>query len=177
MCECSSCRTTEREEVEPGVEPREKGPFAGKEFTYYMGPIEPREMADFALSPLHDRYVVRVTEENRASFHDEAGMPKAFWFSETNSKPPVLVQALSQAFQGRMKVGYVRRNDAGVFTHYGIPQDQPRLLVIGKDWQMHHYGGRPTAHRIFRFIDKHSLPRTANDDTKPWASRRRKDEL
>jgi hypothetical protein len=123
-----------------------------------MGPIVATELAQFALSTLHDRYVVRVTEANRAAFHNEEDMPKAFWFSDSNTKPPVIAQALSQALQGRMKVGYVRRNDTAVFDHYGITQGQVHLLVIGKDWQMHHYGGRPTAHRLFRFANKYALP-------------------
>lgn len=116
-------------------------------------------MADFALSVLHDRYVTRITEENRQAFHDEAGMAKTFWFSNTNTKPPVIVQAISQAFQGRMKIGYVRRNHTDVFDFYGMPHGEVRLLTIAKNWQMHHYGGRPTASRIFKFLEKHALPR------------------
>lgn len=125
-------------------------------------------MADFALSVLHDRYVIRITEENREAFHDESGMAKVFWFSESNTKPPIIVQALSQAYQNRVKVGYVRRNHTAVFDHYGMPHGETRLLVIGKDWRMHHYGGPATAARIFKYIDKHALgitptPRPAPD--------------
>jgi hypothetical protein len=147
----------ELEEVAPGAEPREKGPFAGKSFSYYQGPIEANDLAQFALSPLHSRYVVRIIEKNRQTFHDER-VPKAFWFSDSNASPPLVVQALSQAFQGRIKVGYVRRNSTGVFEYYGMHQGEMQLLAIDKDWQMHHYGGPATAHRIFRFLTKHAIP-------------------
>jgi len=111
------------------------------------------------VSWLHDRHVTRVVSSNRAAFHDVDGIPKTLWFSKDNKKPPMILQALSLAFEGRMGVGYVRANETTVFDHYGIPHHEMYILVIAKNWQMHHYGGKPTGSRLFRFIEKYALPR------------------
>jgi len=155
-----------------------EGPWSGKDpISYDLPTYEPEKVADWALSFLHTRNILRVTFRNLEEFHRIKELPKLFYFADTNNKPDSLMKALSMTFERRMLFGLVKYDEIKVQKKFGIEQ-YPTLMILDTQWRMHHYGGKPGAAAIIKWVTKHALKEPLETFDDPFTVKYKfKDEL